>query len=310
MTLPPTPDEAWYMALIHGTTAVPKSVAKLIDTVGDQIGLFLEPIHIRRKGQASIDVLVSKAKAQAEIAVLKIENKLAIESIQDRAAERVLRLEERRQANIESITEQAASGLPADVSEEPVDEDWVAQFFDHCQDVSNEQMQSVWARMLTGEVARPGTFSLRTLAAVRVMSKTDANLFTRFCTLVWEMPNGLIPFTPELAVVSAVDGLNLKFADFVRLDALGLIRFESLTAFSLEFNSNSKLNWRYHGKLHILTKTDSREIEIGNAIMTDVGQELAVISGSTPNEEYRISAVAKLRQQGWEVTEPMPSDAQ
>ena len=76
MSLIPTPDPSWYIALIQGTTIVPKAVAKLIDTVGDQIGLFLEPTHIRRKGQAEADVTVTDAKAKAQVAVLKVENKL------------------------------------------------------------------------------------------------------------------------------------------------------------------------------------------------------------------------------------------
>jgi hypothetical protein len=53
------------MALITGTTAVPVSIAKLIDTVGEQVGLFLEPYHIRRKGKAEADVTVAKAEAKA-----------------------------------------------------------------------------------------------------------------------------------------------------------------------------------------------------------------------------------------------------
>ncbi len=67
----PSPKPDWIISLIQGTTAVPKSVAKLIDTVGDQIGLFLEPVHIRRKGQAESDVLLAEAKAKVEIALEK-----------------------------------------------------------------------------------------------------------------------------------------------------------------------------------------------------------------------------------------------
>src|SRR5271166_2598408 len=61
--------------------ALPRSLAKLIDTVGGQIGLFLEPYHIRRKGQAEADVTVAKAKAKAEIAVVRVESKLAIQDL-------------------------------------------------------------------------------------------------------------------------------------------------------------------------------------------------------------------------------------
>lgn len=187
----PVADPSWYITLIQGTTAIPKSVAKLIDTVGGQIGLFLEPIHLRRKGQAEIDVAVAETRGMAEIAVLCLQNKLAIQDIQDRADERVRKREAKRQSNIEAITAQAVQELPGEVSEKPVDEDWISQFFNYCQDVSNDQMQSIWARLLAGEVAMPGSFSLRTTSLVRGMSKNDANMFTRFCALVWKTPGGL-----------------------------------------------------------------------------------------------------------------------
>ena len=177
------------MALIEGTTAVPRSVGKLIETIGDQIGLFLEPTHIRRKGQAEADVTVAAPRAKADIEVVQLQNKLALHKIQDRADERVRRLKAKRQKNLEAIAAQAALQLPAHVSDQPVDEDWVAQFLDHCQDVSNENMQSVWARLLAREVGKPGSFSLRTLALVRVMSRNDADMFTRFCSVLWETPD-------------------------------------------------------------------------------------------------------------------------
>ena len=183
------------LALIQGTTAVPRSVAKLIDTVGEQIGLFLEPYHIRRKGQAEADVTAAETKAKAEIAVVRLENKLALQGLEDRTEQRVRRREAKRQKNLEAITAQAAREIPGSVSDHPVDKDWVAQFFNHCQDVSNEQMQALWSRLLAGEVAKPGSFSLRTLASTRTLSKHDADLFTRFCALLWEVGPQLRPVT-------------------------------------------------------------------------------------------------------------------
>ena len=107
----PVSEPNWYISLIQGTTAIPTAIAKLIETVGTQTGLFLEPTHVRRKGQAEADVTVAKAKAEAEIAVLQLENRLVIQDRQDRADERTRRREAKRQKNIEAITAQAAQLL-------------------------------------------------------------------------------------------------------------------------------------------------------------------------------------------------------
>lgn len=302
----PAAEPGSFLSLIQGTTAIPKAISKLIDTVGDQIGLFLEPTHIRRKGQAQADVTVAEAKAKAEVAVVKLQNKLALRETQDRADERVRKQEAKRQQNIEAITKQAIKELPESVSEKPVDEDWVAQFFNHCQDISNEQMQSIWAKLLAGEVAKPGSFSLRTLALIRVMGKDDANLFTRFCSIVWQTEPGLKGLTPlilDLEKIDSLAGVQLGVTDFVRLDSLGLIRFEANGGFGLKFNSDPRLVWHYYGRQHNLAKVGSREIAFGNSLLTEVGQELAEIAGSSPNEEYRSWVVSTLRRQGWEVIE-------
>src|SRR5690348_8760743 len=107
-------------------------VNKLIETVSGAVGIVYEPTRIRRKAKAEADAAVIAANAQVQVA-----------EIQRRADKRLRDQELRRQKNIEAITRQAIKVLPETVSSEEVDEDWVAQFFDHCQDVKNEQMQSL-----------------------------------------------------------------------------------------------------------------------------------------------------------------------
>ncbi len=315
----PSPEPDRILALIQGTTAVPRSIAKLIDTVREQIGLFLEPYHIRRRGQAEADVVVTEAKAKADIAVIRLENKLAIRDIEDRAEERVRRQEAKRQENLEAITAQAAREIPESVSDQPVDEDWVAQFLNNCQDISNKQMQLLWARLLAGEVAKPGSFSLRAMTFVRTLSKADADLFTRFCSMVWQIGGALNALTPDIKKLRSLPGIQLEFTDFVRLDALGLIRFEAMTGFAMEFHIDKPPNgsqphpirilWHYYGQPHLLSKPIQGEppeflsIDMGKSLLTDIGLELAPISGSTPSEAYRQLMVSELRQRGWEVAE-------
>jgi hypothetical protein len=97
-----------------------------------------------------------KAKADAEL-----------QEIRMRMNERLEKQEVRRQRNIESIATKAAHALPPpdreqEVSDKPVNEDWTTRFFQECQDISDEQMQQLWARILAGEVTKPGSFAPRT----------------------------------------------------------------------------------------------------------------------------------------------------
>lgn len=62
------------------------------------------------------------------------------------------------------------------VSEEPIDPDWFARWRNNAQDVSREEMQRLWARVLAGEARKPGTFSVHAMDFLARMSIQDAQL--------------------------------------------------------------------------------------------------------------------------------------
>ena len=86
---------------------------------------------------------------------------------------------EKRMANMQSIVGQAIEQMPEQVPDTPVDHDWTARFFGNAEDVSDEEMQKLWAKLLAGEVERPGSISLRTLDILRNMTQKEAELFMR-----------------------------------------------------------------------------------------------------------------------------------
>ena len=87
--------------------------------------------------------------------------------------------QKKRMANVQSIVRQSIEQMPEQVPDTPVDHDWAARFFDNAKDVSNEEMQKLWAKLLAGEVERPGSASLRTLSILREMTQKEAELFAR-----------------------------------------------------------------------------------------------------------------------------------
>lgn len=98
----------------------------------------------------------------------------------------------KRRANVETIAAEAADHMPEDVSDHPVDEDWIARFFSHAQDVSGEEMQRLWGKILAGEVQTPGRFSVRTLDVLRNLSRTEAAAFAQIAPFMEEPDNCII----------------------------------------------------------------------------------------------------------------------
>ncbi|RKG56669.1 DUF2806 domain-containing protein [Corallococcus sp. CA054B] len=172
---------------IKDLAGLSEPVQKLIQTVADGIGAVAYPWIVRRE-----------AKAIAEAHEILSESGLAftsatMKSLPAQIASRVAHQEAKRQRNLGQVVDAAQKALPENVSGDPVDSDWINRFFAVAQEVSNEQMQQLWGRMLAGEVARPGGFSLRTIDCLRNMSTAEARLFSELCEFTFETNWGM-PF--------------------------------------------------------------------------------------------------------------------
>jgi Protein of unknown function (DUF2806) len=89
-----------------------------------------------------------------------------------------------KQTNMENITKKALPDLADESKPDQLDDDWLTNFFDRCRLVSDEEMQTLWSRVLPGEANSPGTYSKRTVNFLSSLDKSDAELFTRLCSFL------------------------------------------------------------------------------------------------------------------------------
>ncbi len=64
------------------------------------------------------------------------------------------------------------------------DIDWFIRFFDAASNVSNEDLQKIWAKLLAGETICKGCFSLRAIETLYNMSSDEARLFSKIADIV------------------------------------------------------------------------------------------------------------------------------
>lgn len=268
-----------------------RPLTKLIETVEHGAGAISEPWRIVRRAKAEARADVIEAEAHVEIAELAA-----------RAAYRAQAREVRRQQNLEAIVQQTARCLPPAADETPVDPDWTAEFVNSAQDVSDEEMQSLWARILAGEVAQGDSFSRRTLAAVRVMSRQDAARFTRFCSFVWWIDKVPVCVRDPNVEDLLRDG-GIAFGTLLILRVNGLITDEDV-AKAYDLNPDREYTLRYFDAQ--LTgrvagpNTADRQLLV--TPLTPVGTELAPIAGAARNDAYFARCVAYFRANGLELS--------
>jgi hypothetical protein len=212
-------------------------LAKLAEVIASGIGAIWAPRQLKRMARAQIDVKRMKLKADRELEALRllptpsggghvIEAELVEEEeplpLVTRVDHRLKYQEAKRQVNIEDVVREARDDIERDpeVSPKPVDEDWIARFFMDAQDVSAEQMKKLWARILAGEVRRPGSFSLRCLETLRNMTSAEAVLVASLGTVMTD--DGFVLQTGGAPLEPTVGG-RISLEEQLALTDLGVI---------------------------------------------------------------------------------------
>lgn len=291
-------------------------IIKMWDSLVDKgIGGLLKPKQIEREGQAHIElrkkeiIEIAKAEKQAEdirkglvqspellgsnnssgnslVRLADSEPTINFELIDQLSVATQRQEHLRKELNISKailVAEEELLKSDQDVPEKDVDDDWLYSWRKNASRTSTEELQFLWGRILAGEIASPGTFSIRTLEFIKNLSKREAELITMLGKYVL---NGKIirdgqsykiqEFKSEKDYIET-QGLSLDL--LLTLRDLGVL--SGVEAFGLTYNwgSASKNDFRRilkHNKYVIgIQHTDCNKVlELPVYNLTSLGLEL------------------------------------
>ena len=160
-------------------------------------------------------------------------------------------------------------------------------------------MQILWARILAGEVASPGQFSVRALDFVRSISTDEAKQFTRFCSYVWRIGTELNhPITAEGKKYLAAEGF--LYESVRNLEEIGLLRMSP--GFHVKLERNQLLSaWYFDEPYTIKRSEDGRNVGFEVIMLATLGCELAPICGAEPDLEFRDVIIKSMASDGFPV---------
>lgn len=234
-----------------------KPLEKLIEVIGKGIGQFYKPIAIKKEAKADaykIEI-IEKAKLKALMNSKDFE-----QVIIDRIEERVLHREFRNQKNLDSINLIAAQELhtETEVSNEEVDKDWINRFFNYAQEISNEEMQRLWGKVLAGEVKSPGSYSMRTLGVLRNLTKREAEIFQKFAQLSIKGHDSSFILNPNDYLK---DKFGISIPDKLIMGEVGLMSTDALYFEIKKADSNEKEVFIYGKKLILVELEENAELQ-------------------------------------------------
>lgn len=292
-------------------------IDKLIDIVSNSVGKISKAYFDRKDVDTKAYEIKKLAEARAE--EMKImssairenfhltggieykEERLQISSpsIEERTQERTSFQEAKKQLNIESITAVAAEELKNEppITNEPLDEDWTTRFFKIAEEISNEEMQNLWGKILAGEVKRPKSYSLRTLELIRNLSSHEAQVFMKLANFA--INSGRTNFICK----DNKSLFNIEYEEIALMVEIGLIQPGEFLNFQLlPSDIDSQIVFTSGNKIVIAKiKANTPMIEIPVQVFSNSANELLKLINTNPPFEYLTSFAKTIRREHVEI---------
>lgn len=281
--IPPMPTEdkkrIWRSItfLVTGSLEVPK--AWLEGKAGE----------IRDRAQARS--MVTRATARTAAARIKSDDEFAV-----RAIARLDATLFREQANRESVAVAAINDLrsgPPLEALSSVDPDWLHMFSRYAETKSNDELQSLFGRLLAGEIRKPGSFSPAAIDVLSKLTQADARSFQALLAVSTEWPQGpgaSHVITEPLGYPGGnhLSTIGLPYSTLLKLVAAGVVYpvFDS----GIEFEAGQMYLPIPIGNLAVqlcgLTIDPKQKEHWRTLGLTPAGSELRKIVPFEANEEY------------------------
>jgi hypothetical protein len=198
-----------------------------------------------------------------------------------------------------ALAEEVLKDDPQAPPDRTIEEDWLFRWRDYAGEVSSEQLQQLWGKVLAGEVKSPGTYSLRALDFLRNLSLREAQDIARLSRFVF---GGVLARSQQ--DVLAAEGITTGF--LVRMQELGVV--SGVESRGLEKTYESSENGRFvqafcsHGRCLIVTHEDpARTLKLQVYKLTEVGEQVMRLGTFAAHEGYLRGVGAEIKQKGFAV---------
>lgn len=185
---------------------------------------------------------------------------------------------------------------------ESFDEDWLFRWRELAGQVSKEQIQELWGRVLAGEAVAPGAYSLRTLEFLRAISEADAALIAKVAPF---MLNQLHCANHKMGA-ELVQYRWVAYADLLELEALGLVMGANISGHEVSVGTmvEGKFIATFEVDNVVIVVTDkdpARRFTISGFSMTALGKQIMSLWSGPGDSEYIDWVATSILEQGFDV---------
>ena len=167
-------------------------------------------------------------------------------------------------------------------------------------------MQTLWGKLLAGEITEPGSFSLRTLATLKNLTVKEAALFQKIIPYLLTCPGNKTNSIEDhflLCRGRMLAKYEITFPDIMLLDEVGLISLsdQAYAGFTLEPNQSEMIVCRSTNKAIKVNNLIESEVSIFHPsyLLTESGKALVPIAKrhgfQVPLDSYLIDCLNAIK---------------
>lgn len=281
-----------------------QALSTLITGVVDVPGAWLEGKAQVIRAEAAGRSLLTIESAKAAAKRFSSDEKLIDRSMVF-FCNRILKEQRNREQIFETTIKELSSTPPTEDSKQGIDEDWLDMFSRIAEQRSNEDMQLYLARLLAGEIKKPGSFQPSTVEVLSKLTPELAQIFQHFCNISMvvaeKVEDGKIHFGEGFPFIlaepygapaqNALKDLGFSYVILTQLQDAGLIQNDlsafielPIAVFILPIKIGDQV-------FHFTSKQPSQEMFDKNRKLkiinfTTAGRQLRQIIDKMPNGEY------------------------
>lgn len=140
--------------------------------------------------------------------------------------------------NRAQIIDKAVKLLEKGDNPEKIKDDWLIEFFDLCKNVSDEELQFVWARVLQKECTEDGKSSLRLLRTISDITKNEINMITKIAKNINYATANSEYWGIVCSEMQFLETIGISLDEIMELEELGVIKRETFS-----FKDGSKFSY-------------------------------------------------------------------
>ncbi len=281
-----------------------KAVDKLSNGLGKVLGYFFEAKHMKQMAEAEAYKIKALADAKSyeintigeairnnqdlPMAFNNGDTSLSIdttntEQLIQRSNYRLQYQQARKEHNIESVIGKTVLELEDKTVEstDDVDEDWLNRFFNIVEDVSDEQLQSLWSKILAGEILNPQSYSLRLLEFLRNISKDELELILKIMPFI----TGDVIFNDD----NVLSKYDINYGLILKLDEIGILNSSATISQNYDLNNNEQASLFDNKEIICVVNNKSsqkKHISIPIFTVNEIGLKLQKLSNTEMNIDF------------------------